>query len=138
MFYPALFTPAEEGGFVVTFPDIPEALTQGDTFEEAMEMAEDVLISSVEIYFDDERVFPLSRPTGIYETSVFMPESVYAKILLHNTMCEKFISKAEVSRLNNIKPPEIHRILNPRHTTRIDTIGRILVSLGRPLQLSLA
>ncbi|WP_238329470.1 type II toxin-antitoxin system HicB family antitoxin [Mannheimia haemolytica] len=37
MFYPALFTPAEEGGFVVTFPDLPEAITQGDTFEEAME-----------------------------------------------------------------------------------------------------
>ena len=138
MNYPALFTPAEEGGFVVTFPDIPEAITQGDTFEEAMEMAEDVLLSSVEIYFDDERAFPLSRPAGIYETSVFMPESVYAKILLHNTMCEKFISKAEVARLNNIKPPEVQRILSPRHTTKIDTIGRILFNLGKPLHLSLA
>ena len=28
--YPVLLTPAEEGGFVVTFPDVPEAITQGE------------------------------------------------------------------------------------------------------------
>ena len=42
-FYNAIFTLAEEGGYIVIFPDIPEALTQGDTMEEAYEMAFDVL-----------------------------------------------------------------------------------------------
>lgn len=42
-FYTALFTPAEEGGFIVTFPDIPLAVTQGDSIEEAYENAFDVL-----------------------------------------------------------------------------------------------
>ncbi|AGI32715.1 TPA: type II toxin-antitoxin system HicB family antitoxin [Mannheimia haemolytica] len=137
MFYPALFTPAEEGGFVVTFPDLPEAITQGDTFEEAMEMAEDVLLSCVEIYFDEDRRFPLTRPVNTDEVPVFMPESIYAKVLLHNTMQEQAVSKAEIARLTNIRPPEVQRILAPRHITKIDTIGRILASLGKPLQLSL-
>ncbi|CBY81424.1 transcriptional regulator [Haemophilus influenzae biotype aegyptius] len=136
MFYPATFTPAEEGGYVVTFADLPEAITQGDTIEEAQEMAEDVLISCVEIYFDEERPFPLARACDSDETAVFMPDSVYAKVLLHNAMLAENVSKAQLARLTYIRPPEIQRILAPRHTTKIDTIAKALLGLGKQLQLS--
>lgn len=43
LFYPAVFHTAEEGGFWVTFPDIPECMTQGDKMQEAYEMAVDAL-----------------------------------------------------------------------------------------------
>ena len=43
LFYPAVFHTAEEGGFWVTFPDIPECMTQGDNMLEAYEMAVDAL-----------------------------------------------------------------------------------------------
>ena len=42
-FYPAYFHKAEEGGFWISFPDIPECLTQGDDMAEAYEMASDAL-----------------------------------------------------------------------------------------------
>jgi len=42
-FYPALFHIAEEGGFWISFPDIPECLTQGENMEQAYEMAVDAL-----------------------------------------------------------------------------------------------
>lgn len=42
-FYPALFHKAEEGGFWVSFPDVPECLTQGETMEEAYEMSIEAL-----------------------------------------------------------------------------------------------
>ena len=51
LFYPAIFHKAEEGGFWVTFPDIPECMTQGDNMEQAYEMAVDALglsLSSME------------------------------------------------------------------------------------------
>jgi antitoxin HicB len=54
MQYPASFTP-EEGKIVVRFRDIPEAITQGDDEAEAVEMAEDVLISAMDFYFEDKR-----------------------------------------------------------------------------------
>jgi len=41
--YIAVFTTAEEGGFVVQFPDLPGCITEGDSFQEAFEMANDVL-----------------------------------------------------------------------------------------------
>ena len=51
LFYPAIFHKAEEGGFWVTFPDIPECMTQGDNMDQAYEMAVDALglsLSSME------------------------------------------------------------------------------------------
>ena len=43
LFYPAVFHKAEEGGFWISFPDIPECLTQGETMDEAYEMAIEAL-----------------------------------------------------------------------------------------------
>lgn len=60
MEYPARFTPAEEGGYVVTFRDVPEAITQGDTLEEAMLMASDALVSALECYTETGRQLPIA------------------------------------------------------------------------------
>ncbi len=43
LFYPAIFHVAEEGGFWITFPDIPECMTQGEDMQQAYEMAVDAL-----------------------------------------------------------------------------------------------
>lgn len=43
LFFPAIFHVAEEGGFWITFPDLPECMTQGDNMQEAYEMAVDAL-----------------------------------------------------------------------------------------------
>lgn len=47
LFYPAFFHKAEEGGFWVTFPDIPECMTQGDDMTRAYEMAAEALGLSI-------------------------------------------------------------------------------------------
>ena len=41
--YTAIFEPAEEGGYVVTVPALPGCVTEGDTFEEAIEMVKDAI-----------------------------------------------------------------------------------------------
>ena len=43
LFYPAIFHVADEGGFWITFPDLPECMTQGDNMQDAYEMAVDAL-----------------------------------------------------------------------------------------------
>ena len=45
-------------GFVVTFRDVPEANTQGDTFIEALEMAQDALKTAMEFYDEDAKPRP--------------------------------------------------------------------------------
>jgi antitoxin HicB len=59
MRYPVNIEPVDEGGFFVSFPDVPEALTQGDTYEDALAMAADALATALEFYTDDNRPVPL-------------------------------------------------------------------------------
>ena len=41
--YTAIFEPAKEGGYTVIIPALPGCITEGDTFEEAVKMAEDAI-----------------------------------------------------------------------------------------------
>lgn len=47
--YTALFEPSKEGGYVVTVPKLPGLVTEGDTFEEAVVMAQDAIKGYVEL-----------------------------------------------------------------------------------------
>ena len=138
MYYPAKFTPAEEGGYVVTFRDIPEAITQGDDMTEAMHMAEDVLASSMDFYFEDQRPAPLPSAPKEGERPVALPLSVYSKVLLLNEMLAQNISKSELARRLETTPQEVQRITGLNHATKIDTVVRALAQLGRRLEVRIA
>ncbi len=58
MFYPAVFHTAEEGGFWVSFPDIPECLTEGDDMSKAYEMAVAALGLSLDYMFEHRESIP--------------------------------------------------------------------------------
>ena len=59
--YPAIFYAAKEGGYVVEFPDVQGAVTQGDTLYEAMEMAEDALAGML-VCYEDSKAGKLQPP----------------------------------------------------------------------------
>ncbi len=61
MQYPAELT-REDGGFFVTFRDVPEAHTQGDTGEEALMHAVAALESAMMIYIRDRKPIPAPSP----------------------------------------------------------------------------
>jgi len=139
MIYPAQFTPDTDiGGFVVTFRDIPEAITQGETWEDAVDMAEDALAVSMEFYFEDRRPVPVPSTLRAGETGIALPASLAAKVLLLNAMLAQDVSPAELARRLGALPQTVNRIINPRHATKIDTIDRALQALGGHLELSFA
>ena len=59
MLYPAQFKFDYSGGFVVSFRDVPQALTQGETFEEALDMAQDALRTAMQFYEEDGKPLPM-------------------------------------------------------------------------------
>ena len=65
--FPALIV-KEEDGFVVEFPDLEDAFTQGDTWEEAFENAEDVL--NLMLWNREENNIPIPQPSSIDEIDV--------------------------------------------------------------------
>ena len=60
LLYPANFEPQPDGGFTVLFADLPEAITEGDTFDEAMLHAQEVLSLSLRGRIEDGRAIPLA------------------------------------------------------------------------------
>lgn len=74
MQYPAQFTPEPEGGFTVTFRDIPEAITCGDDEAEAMLMAEDALLTVMEHCTENGRPMPAPSAPAPGERMVSIPD----------------------------------------------------------------
>lgn len=68
LFYPAVFHKAEEGGFWITFPDIPECLSQGENMQEAYEMAVDALGLSLTTMENEGEA--ISKPSSLDEITV--------------------------------------------------------------------
>jgi antitoxin HicB len=135
MKYPATFTPADEGGFVVTFRDIPEAITQGDDEAEAVNMAEDALLTAMDFYFEDRRTVPPPSAPADGERLIELPLSASAKVMLLNEMLAQKVRPADLARLMGLKPQEVNRIIDLDHATKIDTLTAAFKALGRELDL---
>lgn len=135
MKYPAIFEPAEEGGYVVSFRDIPEAITQGDTEEEAVEMAQDALVSAMDFYFEDGRAVPMPSRRRKGERLIELPVSVSAKVLLLNAMLSDNCRPVDLAHRMNIKPQRVTEIMNLNHSTKIDTIAAAFKALGKSIEL---
>ncbi len=138
MFYPANFIKENDGSYVVTFRDIPEAITQGDTLEEATEMAQDALITAMDFYFEDERTIPLPSKAVKGEKLIEVPISISSKVFLLNLMLEKKITQVELAKLLHKPKQEVTRIVNLHHATKIDTVAEALKALGKTPKLVIA
>jgi len=138
MQYPARFKPDHAaGGYVVTFRDIPEAITQGDDDNEAMEMAEDVLISSIEFYLEDKRLVPMPSAPRRGERMVALPAIMAAKVLLLNEMLVQDIGPSELARRMGTIPQNVNRLIDVRHTSKLESVEQAVRALGKRLELSL-
>ena len=138
MHYPVNLEVAEEGGFVVTFPDIPEAITQGEDKEDALRHAVDALESALEFYFDARRKVPAPSKPRRGQSVVELPASVAAKVLLLNEMIAQKVRPAELARRLQVKPQEVTRLIDLRHTSKIDGIAGALKALGKTLEMRAA
>jgi antitoxin HicB len=133
--YPARIQ-SGDGGFTVSFRDIPEALTCADTREEAIEMAADALRTAMDFYFEDRRPVPLPSTARRNEVLVALPASIWAKVLLLNEMLTQGVTQAELARRLGTRPQQVSRIVDLGHPTKIDTIGAALASMGRELDIA--
>ena len=122
---------------MVAFPDIPEALTDGPTREQALEMAADALITAMDFYFEDRRHVPPSEPKRGHEL-VELPASVSAKVRLLNEMLAQGVRASELARRMNVPPHEVSRLTNLHHVTKIDRIAEALQAMGKRLELIMA
>lgn len=136
MKYPIQLEECPEGGYFVSFPDIPEALTQGETREESLAMGLDALLTSFEFYFEDGRKIPL--PSEVTGDFVQVPLSVMAKIIMLNEFIDSGMSQVELAGRLGTTKQEVQRIINLKHSTKIDRIDQAVHALGKNLELVVA
>jgi antitoxin HicB len=130
--WPVRLDSAEEGGFVVNFPDFPEGWSQGDTREQALEQAADLLETMVANYMAEGWDLPEpSRAAG--GPLVPLAPLVAAKAELYRAMRKAGITKAELARRIGVSPQQAQRLFNIHHASRLDQIEAAMRALGRRL-----
>lgn len=137
MRYPAIFHKTEDG-YVITFPDIPEAITQANSYEEAIMMAEDCLLTALDFYFEDNRLVPMPSSPKYDEELISLPASVFIKVLLLNTMLEERVTQSVLAKRMGVAPQQVTRLVNLKHTTKIDKLDCAFRALGKELRISVA
>jgi antitoxin HicB len=135
MKFPVKLSKEPEGGYTVTFPDIPEAITCGESVEDALYRAKDALESAMDFYFEDRRPVPAPSKAKRGQAVVELSASLSAKVLLLNEMLQQKVRPAELARRLCTTPQEVTRLVDLHHTSKIDGIALALKALGKTLEI---
>lgn len=138
--YAATFEPAERpGAFVVTFPDVPEAITEGDDMADALRNASDALGVVLLTYLELGRPLPVAgneasapAPRAIMRMVTPTPEQC-AKIAVIEAFAEAGISRTELARRMGKDEKEARRVLDPAVATKIGMVELALEAMNRRL-----
>jgi antitoxin HicB len=135
--YPVTLTSEEEGGYVVTFADIPEAITQGDDTPDALFQAADALEEAIAGRIrrgDDLPVPSVPRPG---QPVVPVPAQTAAKAALYLALHEAGWSKIQLATRLGCDEKEVRRLLDPRHASKLPRLQAALAVLGKRLAIRL-
>lgn len=136
--YPVDLTPdADDGGFVVTFPDVPEAITQGDDVPGALAEAADALEEAIAGRIRSGDEIPTPRAPADGQSVVPVPALTAAKAALYLALRQTGITKSELAERLGRDEKEVRRLLDPRHSSKMARIQAALAALGKRIALRL-
>ena len=135
--YPAKFEPGSKPGvLVVTFRDVPEAITQGDGEKDALWQAADCLEEAIAGRIADGREIPKASRAMRGERLIPLPAPMVAKAALYLAMAEAAISNVQLAKKLGCDEKEVRRMLDPRHPTKLPRIQDALNVFGKRLVMS--
>ncbi|MBV5345122.1 MAG: type II toxin-antitoxin system HicB family antitoxin [Rhodoferax sp.] len=134
--YPVTLTP-DGDTVLVTFPDVPEAITFGIDEDEALLQAVDALESALSFYVGDRK--PLPVPSEAEGRPTVRPSALEcAKLGVYRAMTEQGIKKAELARRLGWHLPQVDRLFDLSHASRFDQIEAAARALGRHIEVRVA
>jgi antitoxin HicB len=139
--YTVLLTPDDNGTLFVTCPDLPEVTTFGSDKADALRHARDAIEEAIAARIASRADIPLpSKLRGRQKARgapmvarVTLPTQTALKAMLHRAMCAQNLRKADLERRLGMHGPQIDRLLNPRHASRLDQIEAALAAVGKRL-----
>lgn len=133
--YPVILTP-DDGTVLVTFPDVPEAITFGADTDEALLQAVDALESALSFYVDDRKPLPVPSKAKRGQKTVRPSALECAKLGVYQAMTEQGIRKSELARRLGWHMPQVDRLFDLKHASRLDQIEAAARALGRHVEVS--
>ena len=136
--YPARLKPdTVDGGFTITFSDLPEAITQGEDVEDALDEAADCLDEAVV-----NRIvsgLPIPFPSFVEKGHVPVPLAAQtaAKAALHIALQEAQITTTALAKRLACDEKEVSRLLDPRHPSKLPRLEAALAAIGQRLIVGL-
>jgi antitoxin HicB len=133
--YPVKLEHDTNGTILATFRDVPEAHTFGEDREQALGRAVGALKTAF-MGMEDRR--PIPEPSSVRrQTYVVLPALTEAKLALYSAMRAGRISKTELARRLNCHLPQVDRLLNLRHASRLDQLEAAFRALGKELSVQI-
>lgn len=129
--YPAIFTTDVDGRVVVSFPNFPNAHTDGRDSTEALEEAIDCLGSSIALAMADKAEVPKPSRLKRGHKLVPVPLWIVGKLGLYWAIREAGISQSELARRLKVRETVVRRMLDPNHDTKAEKIQSALEALGK-------
>jgi antitoxin HicB len=136
MEYPARFTP-EGGNYVVTFPDVPQAHTFGDTMDEAQAMAAEALELALTFYTEKGTDLPEPGKLKRGMRMVRVPALSEAKFRLYSALRDAGLKKIELARRMKISPGQVDRLLDITHNSKLDQMEAAFAAIGKRLAIEI-
>ena len=133
--YPVVLERAAEGGFVVNFPDVPEALTQGEDEAEALARAVDALETALEFYVEEGKELPKPSKAKRGQHVVQPPAIASMKLAVYAAMLEGKVRKTDLARRLGWHLMQVDRLLDLHHASRIEQIEQALNAMDRRLSI---
>ena len=125
----------EGGAILVSFPDIPEALTEGATETDALTQARDCLIAAIGGYVGERR--PIPNPSPAHgRASVALPALMAAKVALYGAMRAQGVGNTALAARLDLSEGAVRRLINLDHRSHIGQIEAALHALGQRLTVS--
>ena len=132
--YPAKMIPdGRSAGFVVTFRDIPEAITQGEDIADAIFQAIDCLEEAIAGRLRLEEIIPQPSRSRKDEHLIPLPALMAAKAALYIALKEAGITRIQLANRLKCDEKQVRRLLDPRHNSKICRIEEALEALGKQL-----
>ena len=125
----------DDGTLVVTFPDVPEAITGGQDRTEAMRLAADALAVALAGYVPDQRDIPEPSSAAEDQELVAVPAVAAAKLALYSAMCAQRITKSELARRLGSSASTVDQLTDPDRVSSIAQVQEALDAVGRNLTI---
>jgi antitoxin HicB len=127
----------ENGWQLVRFAGIPEALTEGETQEEARSNAVDCVIAALEGYMKAGRPLPRDGPGHAGQDRAVLPSLVTAKLAVYVTMRKQGWSKLKLAKQLGMPENSVRRLLDLRHSSHMWVIDEALAKMNAELPIDL-